>query len=110
MMEDMKTVAQALGEYLPVAQPQFMPAGLALHITVWFAFTRCFICVRLTNLKGTTRMPPRGTPDNQITDVSVVDVNSKVHGHNNLWLGGCNVIPDSMACNPTRTAVRNRVS
>ena len=40
---------------------------------------------------------------------SVVNVESKVHDYDNLWLGGCNVIPDSMACNPTRTAVRNNL-
>lgn len=33
MMEDMKAVAQILGEYLPAAHPMFMPPRLALHIT-----------------------------------------------------------------------------
>jgi len=36
MMEDMKAVAQKLGEYLPAANPMFMRPGLALHITVHF--------------------------------------------------------------------------
>jgi len=87
MMEDMKAVAQELGEYLSGAEPKFMKPGLALHIT------------------GTTRMQPKGTPQEKIKEVSVVDLDSKVHDYENLWLGGCNVIPDSMACNPTRTAM-----
>ena len=40
MMEDMKAVTQTLGEYLPGVVPQFMPAGLTLHITVYSAFVR----------------------------------------------------------------------
>lgn len=50
--------------------------------------------------KGTTRMGADKS-------TSVVDADSRVHGIKDLWLGGCNVIPDSMACNPTRTAVSN---
>jgi len=51
-------------------------------------------------------MQPKDTDPNDIRTVSVVDMNSKVHDYANLWLGGCSVIPDSTACNPTRTAVR----
>ena len=51
-------------------------------------------------------MEPKSTPEDNIEKVSVVDINSRVHGYINLWLGGCNIIPDSMACNPTCTAVR----
>lgn len=53
-------------------------------------------------------MQLEGTAPGDIKKVSVVDLNSKVHDYDNLWLGGCNVIPDSMACNPTRTAVRKK--
>jgi pyranose oxidase len=87
MMEDMKTVAQKLGEYLTIAQPKFMNPGLALHIT------------------GTTRMQPKDATEANKRQISVVDTESKVHDYDNLWLGGCNVIPDAMACNPTRTAM-----
>jgi len=54
-------------------------------------------------------MQPMGATDpEEIKKASVVDKDSKVHDYENLWLGGCNVIPDSMACNPTRTAVRTK--
>jgi choline dehydrogenase-like flavoprotein len=108
MMEDMKAVARKLGEYLPGVEPKFMPAGLALHITVCIDFANRPMLQVLTNLKGTTRMQTKNMPSADIKKQSVVDLNSKVHDYDNLWLGGCNVIPDSMACNPTRTAVRNK--
>ncbi|KAK6343486.1 hypothetical protein TWF730_011075 [Orbilia blumenaviensis] len=80
MMNDMTTVASKLGGYLPGAEPVFLPPGAALHIC------------------GTTRV---GTSK---TD-SVVDENCKVWDFNNLYLGGCNVIPTRIACNPTLTAI-----
>jgi len=86
MMKEMTQVADLLGGYVPGSYPAFMEPGLALHIT------------------GTTRMG--AAPGvNQTSPDSVVDDKSKVHNISNLWLGGCNVIPDSTACNPTRTAM-----
>lgn len=80
MMREMCDVANELGAFLPGSYPQFMPPGLALHIT------------------GTTRLGK-----NPMT--SVANEFSQVHGITNLFVGGNNVIPDSTACNPTLTSM-----
>ncbi|KAG9519268.1 hypothetical protein KCU93_g8147, partial [Aureobasidium melanogenum] len=80
MMTDMITVAIKLGGFLPGALPQFMVPGSATHIC------------------GTTRV-------GENVDDSCVNKESRVHGSKNLFLGGCNVIPTKIACNPTLTAM-----
>ena len=51
---------------------------------------------------GTTQ---KGSKGEDYRDRSCVDLNCRVHNSDNLYLGGCNVIPSGMACNPTLTAI-----
>ncbi|KAI0452499.1 pyranose 2-oxidase [Xylaria acuta] len=80
MMKDMINVASTLGNFLPGGEPRFLAPGAAMHIC------------------GTTRA---GEKDD---GTSVVDRYSKVWRLDNLFLGGCGVIPTQNACNPTLTA------
>ena len=81
MMEEMVFAAEAIGGFLPPdGLPKFNEQGSSLH----------FQC--------TVRMGDKA-------DDSVVDVNSKVWGIDNLFLGSVGVIPTRMAANPTLTAV-----
>ena len=76
----MVDLASNLGGFVPGAEPTLLVPGSALHIC------------------GTTRA---GKVDD---GTSVVDRNSKVWRQNDLYLGGCGVIPTQNACNPTLTA------
>ncbi|KAK6343648.1 hypothetical protein TWF730_011239 [Orbilia blumenaviensis] len=78
MVTEMQSLAATLGTF--ITEPTIMPLGTALH------------------LSGTTRA------GKSVQD-SVVDANSKVWGVENLYLGGCGVIAEGMACQPTLTAV-----
>lgn len=76
---DIAKAANAVGRQLD--EPFVMPAGSSLHY------------------QGSTRVGP-------VDDgTSVADLNSRVWGTENLWVGGNNVIPSPTACNPTLTAV-----
>ncbi|KAI0876047.1 pyranose 2-oxidase [Hypoxylon argillaceum] len=80
MMDDMINIARSLGDFLPGGEPRLLAPGAATHIC------------------GTTRA---GAKDD---GRSVVDKNSKVWRLENLFIGGCGVIPTQNACNPTLTA------
>ena len=76
----MVEVASHLGGWLPGAEPKYLPPGSALHIC------------------GTTRA-------GKSREDSVVDRNLRVWDVDNLYLGGCSVIPTQNACKPTLTAM-----
>lgn len=76
----MVKLASDLGGFLPGSEPKYLAPGAALHIC------------------GTTRA---GKEDD---GHSVVDKHSKVWRVENLFVGGCGVIPTQNACNPTLTA------
>ncbi|KAI0469202.1 hypothetical protein F4859DRAFT_516145 [Xylaria cf. heliscus] len=87
MKKDMTHVAEFLGDYIPGSEPQALAPGLALHI--------CGI-YRAGEKPGPGEKPP--------TDISVVSREGKVWHLDNLYLGGCGIIPVSNASNPTITA------
>lgn len=72
--------ATKIGTFIPGSEPQFLKPGLSLHI------------------HGTTRVGVDNTD-------SVVNRYGRVHGFDNLYLGGNGLIPRAIACNPTLTNV-----
>ncbi|TGO43264.1 hypothetical protein BHYA_0002g00690 [Botrytis hyacinthi] len=80
MMKDMVKLALDIGDFVPGCEPKYLPPGAAQHIC------------------GITRA---GKKDD---GTSVVDRHSKVWRLDNLFVGGCSVIPSANACNPTLTA------
>lgn len=80
MISDMAGATLSVGGWLPGQLPEFEPPGSSLHF------------------QSTTRM---GAADD---GKSVVDSYSQHWGFENLYVGGCGVIPQMAACNPTLTA------
>ncbi|KAI8948206.1 hypothetical protein F4801DRAFT_604599 [Xylaria longipes] len=87
MKEDMTHVAKFLGDFVPGEEPQDLELGRALHICGTY---------RAGEKPGPNKKPPM--------DSSVVSREGKVWNMDNLYLGGCGIIPVSNASNPTLTA------
>ncbi|QRW11609.1 GMC oxidoreductase [Ceratobasidium sp. AG-Ba] len=97
MMKDMCDVSSILGSYLPTALPH--PKGFMRRYD--FRLEQLYFILKVT--KGPTRI-------GKDSHTSVANESSRVRVDentlfDNLWVGGCSVIPDSTACNPTLTAV-----
>ncbi|KAI0378908.1 pyranose oxidase [Hypomontagnella monticulosa] len=88
MMQDMVNISSSLGGFIPGSEPRYLAPGLALHICGTYRAGKME--------KGQTLKDVRKT--------SVVDRSGRVWGLNNLYLGGCGIIPKGGAANPTLTA------
>ncbi|KAI1374094.1 pyranose oxidase [Hypoxylon crocopeplum] len=87
MMQDMEKVAALLGGFVPGSEPQNLASGTALHVC------------------GVYRAGKRDDKSlDEVKETSVVDRYGRVWGSDNLYLGGCGVIPTGNASNPTLTA------
>jgi choline dehydrogenase-like flavoprotein len=73
-------VGNELGTWIKGAEPQTLPRGAALHICGTYS-------------AGSSK------------ENSVVNVDGNLWGYENVWLGGCGVLPRRNASNPTITAV-----
>ena len=80
MIGDLAEASLAVGGWLPGQLPEFEPPGASLHF------------------HSTTRMGARDD------GTCVVNTNSQHWGYHNLYVAGCGVIPQQIACNPTLTA------
>ncbi|KAI0152756.1 hypothetical protein GGR57DRAFT_513365 [Xylariaceae sp. FL1272] len=89
MMQDMVDVASTLGPFVPGAEPKYLAPGLALHICgIYRAGQKLTRELGFRNVKKT----------------SVVNREGLVWGLENLYLGGCGILPKGNASNPTLTA------
>ncbi|KAI1097946.1 hypothetical protein F4804DRAFT_338689 [Jackrogersella minutella] len=87
-IHSMVQVSSCLGGFVPGSEPRYLPPGLALHI--------CGI-YRAGKQK-------EGESLEDVKKTSVVDRCGRVWGLDNLNLGGCGVIAQGNASNPTLTA------
>lgn len=90
----MSEVASKLGGFIPGAEPKCSKSSTTSDICGTY---------RAGSPMVSTMTSSQGVPGNLPRD-SVVDKASRVWGQQDLYLGGCGVIPTRSACDPTLTA------